>query len=238
MGELVSDPPSLVVVNGDIASGRGELGDYRRFLSIMQPMAKTCPIVLGVGNHDRRDNLQQAMTGTCEEEAGWLGSVVCQHPFRLVQLDSHISVDETGGEIGSEQLRWLLDTIESDPELHTVVCVHHPGVSASKGCQDFDDLLAIAHERTCIEGIFTGHDHAYSAETCDEVPHVALPSAGFSFSEDEDCGWVALDLDPEGLSLRVRGELKDSIHQTEPVAWSVRLPHGGWCDSGVAIRTG
>ena len=48
--------PRAALINGDLARATGETADYQAVQSLLAPLAQQCPIYLGLGNHDSREN--------------------------------------------------------------------------------------------------------------------------------------------------------------------------------------
>lgn len=204
--------PHGVLVNGDIAWQAGTAEDYRLFRALMGPVADL-PLVLGVGNHDRRGNMLAVLAERCGSEPAWLAAVVEQPPNRFVVLDSQIDPSAVGGEIGIDQLQWLRAVLEGSPSLRTILFVHHPGVSLSEGCRDFDALARLARNCGCVQAIVTGHDHAFSLDRCGSVHLIGLPSSAFPFYSGTDCGWIEAELSENALHLRFHGTGASSDHR-------------------------
>ena len=204
--EIAAAEPSGVVVNGDISWSVGSTADYVRFRSIVRPVLEAVPFVIGVGNHDRRDNLLAVLDDRQGPEPDWVAAVVSQPPFRFVQLDSQIDPQHVGGEIGDQQLEWLDRELRAEESPRTILFVHHPDESTSVGCRDFDLLAAIAERHRCVEAIVTAHDHAFALERVSRVHRIALPAAGFPFDPQVDCGWIEARHARDGLSLAFHGK--------------------------------
>ena len=205
VGEIAAAEPSGVVVNGDISWSVGSMADYVRFRSIVRPVLETVPFVIGVGNHDRRDNLLAVLDDRQGPEPDWVAAVVRQPPFRFVQLDSQIDPQHVGGAIGDQQLEWLDRELRAEASPRTILFVHHPGESTSVGCRDFDILAATAERHRCVEAIVTAHDHAFALERVSRIHRIALPAAGFPFDPRVDCGWIEARHARDGLSLAFHG---------------------------------
>ena len=206
VGEIAAAAPSGVLVNGDIAWSAGTTADYIRFRSIVRPVLETVPFVIGVGNHDRRDNMLAVLGNRQGAEPDWIAAVVRQPPLRFVQLDSQIDPQHVGGEIGEEQLEWLDQLLRAEATPRTILFVHHPGESTSEGCRDFDLLAGIAERHRCVEAIVTAHDHALAIDRVGRVHRIALPAAGFPFDPRHDCGWIEARHSTDGLSLAFHGQ--------------------------------
>ena len=204
--EIAAAEPNGVLINGDISWSVGSTADYLRFQSIVRPVLESVPFVIGVGNHDRRDNMLAVLGNRKGPGPDWMAAVVHQPPFRFVQLDSQIDPQHVGGEIGDQQLEWLDQVLQAESTPRTILFVHHPGESTSAGCRDFDLLAGIAERHRCIEAIVTAHDHAFALERVSRVHRIALPAAGFPFDPQIDCGWIEAQHSRDGLSLAFHGQ--------------------------------
>ena len=213
--EIAATDPSGVLVNGDLAWSRGELGDYRLLLSILSPVTAIAPLVLGVGNHDHRGNLLRALASRRGQDPAKVAMIVEQPPYRFILLDSQIHPHEIGGEIGIAQVDWLDDVLRTGTPLRTVLFVHHPGVSTSEGCRDFDSLTQVAVRHRSVQAIVTGHDHEFSLGRVRGVHWVGLPATGFPFTSGTPCGWIEADLSVGGLALHVHGSSGSSSHHLD-----------------------
>ena len=204
--------PHGLLVNGDIAWQAGAVEDYRLFRTLMRPAAHL-PMVLGVGNHDRRDHMLAVLAGRSGSEPSWIAAVVEQPPCRFLVLDSQIDPESVGGEVGPEQLEWLRMEIAQSAHLRTILFVHHPGRSISEGCKDFDALARLARDSASIDAIVTGHDHALSVSRRGRVHRIGLPSSAFPFLDGTDCGWIEATVSAEGLQLSFHGTGASSKHR-------------------------
>ena len=211
--EIVVARPCGVLVNGDLAWSEGRFGDYNRLRSLMRPVMAIAPLVLGVGNHDHRGNLLAALASRHGPEPAGIAAIVEQPPYRLVQLDSKHDTHEVGGEIGIAQIDWLDHVLRTGSLLRTILFVHHPGVSTSEGCRDFDALTQLADRHRAVQAIVTGHDHEFSLDRVRGVHRVGLPATGFPFEPGTACGWIEADLSQGGLVLRHHSTSGSSSHR-------------------------
>lgn len=210
--EIEAANPGGVLLNGDLAWSRGDLGDYRLLRSILRPVMATVPLVLGVGNHDHRGNLLEALANRRGQAPAKVAAIVEQPPYRFILLDSQIHPGEIGGEVGVAQIGWLDNVLGTGTPLRTVLFVHHPGDSTSEGCRDFDSLVRIAERCQSVQAIVTGHDHEFSLGRVQGVHRVCLPATGFPFTPGTPCGWIEADLSDEGLALRFHASSGSTSH--------------------------
>ncbi len=203
VAEVHAANPQGAIVNGDVAWYEGGRADYERFALAAAPLRAAMPLVLGVGNHDRREGMLEMAGYPDRRGSGRLTTVVDQPPFRFIVLDSQSSPEEIGGALGSAQLAWL-SAILSEQETVTVLFAHHPGVSASEGCADFDALLNVAAAHAQVKAIVTGHDHEFGLTRSDGMHLIALPAAGFTFRPQAPTAWVEASVSLDGALLKLR----------------------------------
>lgn len=204
VARILAARPCAAVVNGDLAWSSGQAGDYQRLADALRPMAARMPIVLGVGNHDRREGLLAVMAGRSRPAPDRLLAVVDQPPYRFVMLDSQGHPGQVGGKLGAIQLTWLKRVLQTQPNLKTLLFAHHPGESASEGCSDFDNLLLIALEQPHVIAIITGHEHVFSLQKTGGLHLIGLPAIGFPLTAGTACGWVDARPRPTALELTFR----------------------------------
>ncbi len=202
VAEVLAANPQGTLVNGDIAWREGVRADYERFDRAVAPLRAAMPLMLGVGNHDRRERMLEMARYPARCVPGRITAVVDQPPFRFIVLDSQSNPKEVGGAIGSAQLTWL-NGILSEQELVTVLFLHHPGVSSSEGCADFDTLLDLAGARVNVKAIVTGHDHEFRLSQSAGIHLIALPAAGFTFRPTVPTAWVEASLNRQGALLKL-----------------------------------
>lgn len=211
VAEIGEFQPSGVLVNGDLAWLLGQRQDYDRFLDIVGPLTEQAALVLAMGNHDERSNLIASLGGRDGPNPHWLAAVVEQPPFRFVALDSSIGPRTVGGQIGSAQLSWLDEVLDSDPEARTIIFVHHPGESTSQGCSDFFELVRLAQRQRSVQAIVTAHDHEYRLDRIGELPQICLPAVGFPLEEESPTGWIEAVLGRADIELRLRGAGRPTV---------------------------
>ena len=215
--------PSLV--NGDLAWSRGRVEDYRHFLEIVRPLAAGPGLVLGVGNHDRRNNLLAVLGEPPLPPRARLVAIVDRGPYRFVLLDSLVDADEVGGEIGTPQLAWLEDALSGASSQRTLLLVHHPGRSASKGCIDFGALVDVAERHPCVQAIVTGHEHEFALGERRGIHRIGLPATAFPFEPRVPIGWVEAAMGSAGIDIRFHATADTGEHR---LGWRQgRRPSGG-----------
>ncbi|MDJ0929551.1 metallophosphoesterase [Breoghania sp.] len=91
--------------------------------------------------------------------------------IRLIALDS--SVPGSGhGELGAAQCAWLDETLAAEPDVPTVIAVHHPPVLTgilhmdAINLRDGDTFADIVARHSRVKRIICGHDHRGIVATC------------------------------------------------------------------------
>lgn len=204
VAEVLASGPLPSLVNGDLAWSCGRVEDYRHFLEIVRPLAAGPGLVLGVGNHDHRNNLMRVLGEPPVPPLARLVATVERGPYRFVMLDSLVDTEEVGGEIGAPQLEWLEEALSSAPSRRTLLLVHHPGRSASRGCIDFGALVDVAERHPCVQAIVTGHEHEFALGKRRGIHRIGLPATAFPFEPRVPIGWVEAAMGSAGIDIRFR----------------------------------
>jgi Icc protein len=92
--------------------------------------------------------------------------------LRLVACDT-TRPGEEGGALGSEQLRWLDDTLSEQPQAPTLLALHHPPVLT--GIRSMDAIALVAEDRDALEVLLGGHPQVQTL-TCGHV-HTAMTTS-------------------------------------------------------------
>ncbi|MEM6254892.1 MAG: phosphodiesterase [Cyanobacteria bacterium P01_D01_bin.156] len=155
--------PDAIIASGDLVHG-GTVAEYEQLRSMLAPLQ--CPVYLMPGNHDNRDNLQQAFsdhtylaTGTAH-----LSYVVEDYDIRMVMLDSIIP-GKGQGCIDPERLSWLEQQLLAAPDTSTMLFMHHPPFATGipwmdrKLPQGSDQLANLISQHPQVKRISCGHLH-------------------------------------------------------------------------------
>ena len=157
------DPlPDIVVITGDLVD-KGEPVEYEHLRRLLAPLAM--PVFVIPGNHDARAPMRAAFGGDGYlPRGGFLQYAIDDYPVRLIALDTHIP-GAGGGELCTERLAWLDETLGAAPARPTVVIMHHPpfltGIERMDraGLRDPDTFAAIVRKHPQVERILCGHLH-------------------------------------------------------------------------------
>ncbi|MFO1499344.1 MAG: metallophosphoesterase [Verrucomicrobiota bacterium] len=216
--------PQAALINGDLARLTGELDDYAAVKGLLAPVAEKCPIYLGLGNHDHRENFAKTFTalpGAGEKVADKQVAIFEQPVLRLVVLDSLLYSNKTPGLLGKTQREWLDNYLARCDGRPTVLFVHHTLGDADGELLDADAFLRIVRPYRKVKAIFYGHSHEYSYKEDHGIHLINLPAVGYSFRDTEPVGWVDAFFGSDGvdLTLKAIGGSRAKDGQTTSLAW-------------------
>ncbi len=205
-----SDPPRGILVNGDLAFKRGEPGDYRTFLQLVEALRREgLPLHLTLGNHDDRVNLRKAMESldsiVIDPGADKVVSTIESPTVRFVMLDSQTGVNVTPGLLGVEQLAWLARDLDANPQVPAVILVHHNlNANSESALRDTTALLEILRPRRQAKAVVFGHTHVWNIQKIDDLHMINLPAIGYRFLPKQPLGWAVFRPEPDGAEIELR----------------------------------
>jgi 3',5'-cyclic AMP phosphodiesterase CpdA len=190
VGQLACDPPDGLVITGDLARLKGQIGAYESLKTLLTPIAQQRPIHLGLGNHDNRDDFFQAFAGSDNSPR----IVEDRHvvtaaagPVRLIVLDTLRTVNALFGSLGPRQRTWLESYLFACDETPTILFLHH---TLNSELVDTRRLLEIIRPLAKIKAVVYGHSHQYRYREVAGIHLINLPATGFNFSSTQPVGWV------------------------------------------------
>jgi Icc protein len=172
------DDISAVVVTGDLADD-GSVAAYERVRATLLDFATGmgAPLFVCPGNHDERDAFARVFG------AGALGGRLCASTVvagvRIVTLDSLVP-GKWYGELGTDQLAWLAALLDHDPDVPTVVALHHPpfdlGAEIQRRVRLHDaERLADTITAGSVVAVLCGHFHQQISGSFGGVPVWVTP---------------------------------------------------------------
>jgi hypothetical protein len=207
----LSPRPAAAAINGDLAFGTGESGDYGTLLELLKPMREAgLPVHLGLGNHDHRERFRVAVTdqassvSPCKDRAAY---VVESPRANWFVLDSLLETNKVPGTVGDEQRRWLAQGLEARKDKPAIVLVHHnldKQDPTRGGLTDTFALLGLLHAYKNAKALIWGHTHAWSVKEEDGLHLINLPPVAYVFQEGMPSGWVDMNLAEGGATLELR----------------------------------
>ncbi len=207
VGRIGEKMPDRLLVTGDVARLTGHPGSYDSFKTILTPIAAGCPIHLVVGNHDDRDNFQQAFhnyTGDWAQMDGKHVVAINAGPIRVILLDSLLWVNLFPGQLGQMQRLWLDAYLKASDETPTILFVHHTISGGANDMMDAGRLVDIIKPQKKVKAVVFGHSHACGFRQLHSIHLINVPALGFNFSGREPVGWIDAQLTAKGGEFTVR----------------------------------
>ncbi|MCY4448316.1 MAG: metallophosphoesterase [Chloroflexi bacterium] len=201
--------PSFVLITGDLTD-HGEWPSYRRLRKLVRETEALlgAPVLLALGNHDRRSSFRQAMLDEAEAtDADEYYYSTTIDGLRIIVLDSTIS-GRDDGEIGPRQLDWLENQLAFGPVGQpTVIALHHPPHHAVNAYLDGFTLgdrerLERVISRHNVLAVLSGHTHLATharlgnavSLTAPSTAYLASPAPGREFSRTSGIGFSIVSL--------------------------------------------
>jgi 3',5'-cyclic AMP phosphodiesterase CpdA len=207
----LSPRPAAAEINGDLALGTGEPGDYATLLELLEPMREAgVPIHLTLGNHDDREHFRAAdpkrLRGSIplEERETYLIESPRANWFVIDSLDQ---TNKVPGTVGEQQLKWLSDGLDARPDKPAIVMVHHNPDREDPtrgGLTDTVAVLDLLHAKKQVKALIFGHTHAWSLKEEDGLHLINLPPVAYIFQEGYPSGWVDVHLTETGATMELR----------------------------------
>lgn len=213
-----------VIIDGDLARLEGFTGDYENLKSLLQPVSKTSPVYMGLGNHDNRRNFYEVFEsheGNLPEVEGKHVVILESAEVRFIVLDSLLYVNKVAGLLGKNQRTWLEHHLENSDKKPIVLFVHHTLGDGDGDLLDVDRLFDLIQSYPKVKSIIYGHSHTYNVARRQGVQLINLPAVGYNFSDDEPVGWVEGEFSKTGVSLKlhaINGNTSDDGQVTR-VEW-------------------
>lgn len=159
----LKNSPLFVLLTGDCVH-EGNLDEYLKLKPLLDNFKM--PYFMIPGNHDHRENLKTIFpeVGALSEDNHFIHYAIEHYPLRLIALDT-VSFGNTYGELCSERLIWLDNTLQKAPNKPTLLFMHHP--PAIYGMEILDDIAnratepfaALLEKHPQVQTILCGHYH-------------------------------------------------------------------------------
>jgi Icc protein len=220
-------PADLVLATGDLAH-QPTPAAYERLFANFSELG--LPVYCLPGNHDEGQLLQSASgDGLCRFEAqahhgGW----------HFVFLDSTIPGSE-GAHLTQDSLQQLDEQLQSAPDAHTLVCLHHQPVLMGSRWLDTmaldnpDEFFAVIDRHPQVRGILWGHVHQEFTDTRKGVRLISTPSTCIQFKPDSND--FALDMTSPGyrwLILQPDGGIETGVERLADMPGTIDLAASGY----------
>ena len=165
VGEVLAHRPlpRRCVVLGDVAYIFGRAKDYELAAKLLKPLEDAgIEVVLGMGNHDRRETFFAQFPRYVEttKVPGRVVSEVALNGVDILVLDSLRRPDEgkgvVSGEVGGGQMEWLVEDLRRRTR-PVIVCAHHSP-------RELKEIVAPLESNSCVVGYVYGHHHHWATD--------------------------------------------------------------------------
>lgn len=195
---VVYDPPDGLVVGGDLIRSKGGSPAYESLKTVLTPLAQRSPILLGLGNHDDREDFCRVFgaAGAGGESVGNKRVVAADAgPVRLIVLDSLLFPGAVRGSLGEPQRAWLETALRRYDDRPAILFIHHPPDSHLLDAGRFRHLVEPLRQ---VKAIVHGHSHRYRLSRFKGIHVIGLPATAYNLSGNESVGWVEARLTRQG----------------------------------------
>jgi Icc protein len=162
--------PGAVLVTGDLTE-HGFPHEYERVRELLSPL--TMPVHVLGGNHDDREKLRASFPGPGADGEDYRYTARCG-PLGIVAVDT-TDPGRVEGRLGAERLAWLDERLAEEPEIPTIVAMHHPPLLL--GIPAWDDIGLPEADRGALGEVVAGHPHVRRI-VAGHVHRAALGSVG------------------------------------------------------------
>ena len=202
----------LILVTGDLAQDPC-ISSYQRILKEIEKY-QTRTICLP-GNHDDLTLMLQVFSGkqvNCEKYLKY------KH-WQVICLNSKKQGSQ-GGYLASGELEYLADTLKKQPDLNTLIAVHHHPVPTNSPWMDSmiiensNDLFSLLKNYPHVKTIICGHIHQELEIQKNNIQIFGTPSTCFQFKPL--CTEYTLDSHQPGyrvLQLFPNGSVKSNVYR-------------------------
>jgi 3',5'-cyclic AMP phosphodiesterase CpdA len=179
--------PDVILISGDLTHAGDDASYSHLQMLIGEELAPFgAPVLLTLGNHDRRLPFRRVMlkqqVGTADEDAPYYYSHRIG-PVRVIMLDSKIPGSHHGA-LGDAQLDWLRDQLHQPAPAGHLIVVHHPlvprGLPRAEDylLRDGDALLRTIAGHAVL-GVLCGHTHVSTVASLAGTLTATAPGCAF-----------------------------------------------------------
>ena len=176
--------PDFFVLSGDLAND-GDDAEYKRLNTLLDELRNfDVPLILGLGNHDRRLPFRRVVLGeeATEESQRYYHSAMIAG-LRVIMLDSKVP-DAVYGDLDAAQLAWLAEELRQPAPLGNLIAVHHPPVFSTveplnEHCLRNPGALAQTIAGHHVHAILSGHIHYPHITSFHETISITSPAVAY-----------------------------------------------------------
>lgn len=193
--------PETILVTGDLTQD-DSLESYQWLTE--QLNQETIPYYWLCGNHDHTSLMQQACPDAMQKRVQ-LGN------WQIILLNTQVP-GKIPGYLEASELELLERYLSDNPELHTLVALHHPPYDVNSQwldkihLQNADELFQVLSGHNNVRAVLNGHIHQESDRLINGIRCLATPSTCVQFKPESDDfqldetapGYRELELQPDG----------------------------------------
>lgn len=198
----------VIVISGDLASC-GHTGSYAMLKELLCRHAPGgVPVMLGLGNHDRRERFKHVFEDSKQTQASRCYSSMMLNGLQVIMLDTSLP-GSIEGDLDRAQLDWLENTLGIPAPLGHLLVMHHPPRSPDgpflMNSHDLERVL----EDSNVRAILAGHIHKPWRSTFARIPLICSPSLAYGIDLVnnrreilDEFGFTQLQIDRDGIGFR------------------------------------
>jgi len=179
----------LILATGDLSED-GSDASYQALNRIFGKLS--IPVMPLPGNHDLPERLSTCLNASNMIHQGY------QIPgnWQIITLNS-VRPDHVGGQLAPDQLHWLQQRLQAEPERHALIALHHPPVEIGSRWMDeimltsANELFKILDQHRQVRAVIWGHIHQEYSSIRNNVMLLGAPSSCIQFKPAQDA--FALD---------------------------------------------
>ena len=190
--------PDFFILSGDLANS-GEEAEYRTLNRLLDELRGFgAPLILGLGNHDRRVPFRRVVLGEEAADATqpYYHSAVFEG-LRVIMLDS-AAPDAVHGELDARQLSWLEAELRKPARLGNLIAIHHPPVFSTVEplnghCLRNPQALAQTIAGHNVHAILSGHIHYAHVASFHGTLSITTPATAYLLDPGYQSGYRTID---------------------------------------------
>lgn len=214
--EILARPkkPAAVIINGDLALSVGTAEDYAVVRALIAPLREAgIPVHLTLGNHDVRPIFAAAfpeMKSASDLKEPRHNGLIDLPTTRLILLDTLDQTPGPSGQLGAEQIDWILQKVDETPNKQVIFVGHHnPTLGGDSrhfrgGLVDAPALWPELTKRTQVKAYLHGHTHEWTIAKEGDIHIVSTLACAYVFREENNAlGWTSVRLNAKGFELKL-----------------------------------
>ncbi len=220
-------PVDLVLITGDLVHDGSE-GGYRRIKEHLHSLG--APTYYLPGNHDRNEVLHSQL----QTDLISMPAAAIHGDWLITMLDSSIPGSD-GGHLDAAELAKLENTLQSNPDKHVLVCLHHQPIPIGSGWMDRmvldnpDEFFSVLKQHPNVQLVLYGHVHQDSDQQHDGIRILSTPSTSIQFTPNHDK--FGIDNAPPALrwlALLPDGQIQTGLQYLDSVPAGLNLKSPGY----------